>query len=68
MVKMVMVMKKNHSTDQVGFFEYHMIFFKQLMVFFFCIHAYKKKLETLYQKPKELTKIVVFFKPMHDSA
>lgn len=29
------------------------------MVFFF-IHAYKKKLETLYQKPKEATKTVVF--------
>lgn len=42
-------------------FEYHIIFFKQLIGFFF-IHAYKKKLETLYQKPKEITKTVVFFK------
>lgn len=41
-------------------FEYHIIFFKQLIGFFF-IHAYKKKLETLYQKPKEITKTVVFF-------
>lgn len=52
-------MKKKLFHLSRGFFEYHIIIFKQLIGYFF-IHAYKKKLETLYQKPKEATKTVVF--------
>lgn len=52
MVKMVMEMKKNHSTYQVGFFEYHMIFFKQLIVFFFAFMLIKRNWKHYIKNPK----------------